>query len=411
MEQDANQGRAAAGFGDGIMRGGPDALQRLLGPVGRERFFEHHWERMSLLVRATGRRSFDDVLCRRDFDAAIASGAQAPADDRLQLVRFGESGRQVPVRPDGTVDVAAAYRAYADGYTLMVNRLHTRWRPITDFCRDLQATLGHRVGANLYVTPRDAQGFGAHFDGHDVFVVQLLGSKSWRLYDAPFSLPLEHEGRVVSSEEAGEVTCETTLREGDVLYVPRGHVHEALTGEEASVHLTIGVHVLRWVDALITSLEVAAAQDTALRGAVAGGHLPDVDALGDRLSELLGRVAADPRAQAVGMRLATELLDRFGTVGVGDLASLDRLRSLALDTFVVRRHGARCVVVQDGPKVSIRFPDGMCTASTHHEAALRHIADSERFSASELPGDLNDAERVALVSELVRRGLLSLDSA
>jgi len=211
----------------------------------------------------------------------------------------------------------------------------------------------------------------------------------------------------VSSDEAGEVACEATLRVGDVLYVPRGHVHEALTGDEVSVHPTVGVHVLRWVDALIMGLEVAAEQDAALRGAVVGGHLVDVDALGDRLCELLGRVAAEPRAQAVGARLAGQLPERFGTVGSGDLTSLDRLATLVLNSVVARRHGMRCVVERDGPTASIRFPDGAFTASARHESALRHIANGGRFTASELPGDLDDAERVALVAELVRRGLLS----
>ena len=36
--------------------------------------------------------------------------------------------------------------------------------------------------ANVYFTPPRAQGFKTHHDTHDVFILQLLGSKRWRTY-------------------------------------------------------------------------------------------------------------------------------------------------------------------------------------------------------------------------------------
>ena len=33
-------------------------------------------------------------------------------------------------------------------------------------------------------------GFKAHFDTHDVFVLQIEGCKRWTLYDTPIELPL-----------------------------------------------------------------------------------------------------------------------------------------------------------------------------------------------------------------------------
>jgi ribosomal protein L16 Arg81 hydroxylase len=30
---------------------------------------------------------------------------------------------------------------------------------------------------NIYLSPPNAQGFGTHFDSHDVFVLQVAGSK------------------------------------------------------------------------------------------------------------------------------------------------------------------------------------------------------------------------------------------
>ena len=46
---------------------------------------------------------------------------------------------------------------------------------------------------NVYLTPPSSQGFTAHYDAHDVFILQIAGSKHWRLYDAPLRLPMESQ--------------------------------------------------------------------------------------------------------------------------------------------------------------------------------------------------------------------------
>ena len=51
-----------------------------------------------------------------------------------------------------------------------------------DFCTRLAAELGHPVQANAYVTPPPSRGFSAHYDVHDVFVLQLAGRKHWTIH-------------------------------------------------------------------------------------------------------------------------------------------------------------------------------------------------------------------------------------
>ena len=36
---------------------------------------------------------------------------------------------------------------------------------------------------NVYLTPLDAHGFAPHCDTHDVFVLQITGTKRWSSYD------------------------------------------------------------------------------------------------------------------------------------------------------------------------------------------------------------------------------------
>ncbi|MBD2532877.1 cupin-like domain-containing protein [Nostoc flagelliforme FACHB-838] len=58
---------------------------------------------------------------------------------------------------------------------------------------------------------------------------------------------------------------EVILNAGDLLYIPSGYVHEALTSESSSLHLTVGINVYRWIDLLSTALILASEQNISLR--------------------------------------------------------------------------------------------------------------------------------------------------
>jgi len=70
---------------------------------------------------------------------------------------------------------------------------------------------------NFYYTPANGQGMRGHRDGYDIRVVQLLGSKFWRLPDREF-----------------------WLREGEEFLLPKGTFHECRTGDDPSAHLAVG---------------------------------------------------------------------------------------------------------------------------------------------------------------------------
>ena len=69
-----------------------------------------------------------------------------------------------------------------DGTTVVLQALHRTWRPVTDLVTELSAELACPVQANAYITPPDSRGFDAHYDVHDVFVIQLAGRKLWQVH-------------------------------------------------------------------------------------------------------------------------------------------------------------------------------------------------------------------------------------
>ncbi|VDM80349.1 unnamed protein product, partial [Strongylus vulgaris] len=98
-----------------------------------------------------------------------------------------------------------------------------------------------------YLTPAGTAGFAPHWDEIDAFLLQLEGKKYWKVY-APDSsddeLPLEPSGRSENFNDndmkGRKPTFEGWIEAGDLLYIPRGFIHQGSTADDAhSFHLTI----------------------------------------------------------------------------------------------------------------------------------------------------------------------------
>jgi hypothetical protein len=90
-------------------------------------------------------------------------------------------------------DIAAVRGAFDRGKTVILTAMQCRWGPVAALCRRLEERFGCPVHTNLYLTPLGAQGFDPHYDTHEVFVLQIEGTKHWRLYGPGRDWPLAEE--------------------------------------------------------------------------------------------------------------------------------------------------------------------------------------------------------------------------
>src|SRR5262249_32302893 len=159
-------------------------------------------------------------------------------------------------------------QAYASGKTVILHNAQQRLHELAALCRSLENSLRCPVIANLYFTPRHSQGFGAHFDNQDVLVMQLEGKKHWRVSSSGPRLPLSDYPLVEYPKGSVDMPFrEFTLEAGDLLYVPRGHFHEAASSDVSSLHLSVTLMPLRWVDLVADALKKVARQDVRFRRA------------------------------------------------------------------------------------------------------------------------------------------------
>lgn len=184
----------------------------------------------------------------------------------------------------------------ARGSSLVANDLESMDPAIAKLCEGLSAEFAARMGANVYCSFKGVRAFGAHFDLHHVFAVQVEGEKLWRLYKNRMPDPVEMPAKGPELQQwfqrnCGPVMQEVRMKPGDVLYLPRGWFHDALAEDGASLHVTMSVAPL-YGRILFKLLESAAMQDPAFRKYFPTPQQDDGKALQNHLAMLGQKLAA-----------------------------------------------------------------------------------------------------------------------
>lgn len=393
-------------------------LEHLLRPIEPEAFFRDRWEKEPLHLSRGQSGYYAGLFSLADVDDVIAFSRPRFAEPgslqtapRASSYVQGELPDRHSVPSASYPGIAELRRVFHEGKTVVLRAMQQRWPAVAILCRCLEGQFHCPVHANLYLTPPGAQGFDAHFDTHEVFVLQLEGFKHWRLYDRARSLPLADDPVAVSRDQLGD-PHEIRLEAGDLLYIPRGHVHEAFTSTCVSLHLTLGINLYRWIDLLHHTLSDLARKDERFRaslpaGALIGSELPsDVK---ERFQELLHLLAGTSAGDAC-RRLGDHFFGQLQPLPNASFVPADESVRLDLDTVLEKSPGAICRVIREGNWVAIEFPGNRVGGPLKVASALHFIAGSTRFPIRALPDDLSGDAKLVLARRLVREGLLRVGS-
>ena len=270
-----------------------------LAPFDAGTFRSRHYGREPLHVRGGAAGSallpwkrFNEVLALTPYwneeSLKVYFKSRAALRENYCDVADLKPGASAPVNP-------AKLRALVDlGASVVANGVQRVCPEVAAVASMLEREFAARVVANVYCSFQGVQAFQTHFDLHDVFAVQVEGEKTWHVYesraDAPVNpVPPGEEWEKWLTETRGKLLFEAAMKPGDVLYLPRGQYHDALTGDRASLHVTFGVSPATGL-ALFKLLENALSRERDFRA-----YLPDARdeaALRERLAKLGDRVRA-----------------------------------------------------------------------------------------------------------------------
>jgi lysine-specific demethylase/histidyl-hydroxylase NO66 len=327
----------------------------------------------------------------------VRGGATLPRSEYCRQAGVGNEQLDDLVEPNRVLEL------YAGGATVVLQGVQHVDAHFGRLSTNLALELDQPIQVNAYVSPAAAHGLDLHFDYHDVIVVQLAGSKRWRIWE-----PLERTRRPVKvgrsiplprPDEVGEPLFDRTLTPGDCVAIPSGFPHAAETVDDESAHLTIGIMALTWERVLRRLLT----QDPS--GSALADRL-DVAGLGGKYdpSEALEWLAAG----LTGERLASEV-----ATAVWRRQPRTRLRPRAADIDVARplrvTPGPLLWLTADGESARLHLGDRQLVLPAE---ASDLVADILRTPGSLIAGELAPGldlpSKEVVLRRLVEEGVLAV---
>jgi hypothetical protein len=404
----------------------PQDLNWLLNPFRLSDFQDRYLEKEVLHISDRRGGYYASIFSTGAFEQVVF---QSPDLVRANLSCIRTSRTESGIATDRVFGVPAPFASKSllaslqeilgSGFSLVIMHVDQAWLPLARLLREIETDLLNPLDTVLFYSPPSVQGAPPHFDPYDNYILQIFGEKKWKIYRPKIILPLNRQLRSVSDEALGEAV-ELTMRPGDLLYVPRGVIHEASSGAGASMHLTLYNYAYRWRDLLCDVVERLAEQEVALRRGVpvsvirkiaCGASIAEAgvaDEVASLLHYCLDHFAA---ARSVG-RHARRFVDEMMPLALGDAAAADLEGALDGNCYIAKRRGMICYLYDDDDKVVIGFPGNKMSAPAVVRPILEFIAATGKpFRLADLPGDVSLRSKAILVRRLMREGLLFFPAA
>lgn len=383
-----------------------ERLDDLLFPLNSDEFFEQYWERKPLHISRNQESYFASLLSIKEVESILGSRLLREGDMRIS--KNGKLEDFANLRhKEGFIDRNKVVQLYHSGSTLILEHLNRYHDALGEMIQNLQSETHLGLRTNVYLTPARSTGFARHWDTHDVLILQVEGTKRWKIYSNPIELPTDwqtkHQKKLLS--KTATLVHEVDLQPGDVLYLPRGFVHSASANEQATLHITMGMRSHTVQHLFSCAMEAICQSDVALRKALMLKKPMDQQQLKDifisavqqtdleKAKDCLHESFVKSRIPSVRNRLTMSEPETI------DISTLMHIKSNAVYRFFYDEN--QIVISFDGKFV--KLPKGA-------EPALRHIETTRVFAVDSIPG-LDEPSRLLLARRLYQEGLLNIDEA
>ena len=231
-------------------RDGKILFEWLIHPYLSKNFFANIWEKKPLLVLRHIKDYAEGLFSSEELNRILKEN-NVRYDVNLDITTYTNGVRETH-NIDGRAFPNVVWDYYNNGCSVRLKNPQSFSKPVWRLCSTLQEYFKSMVGANVYLTPPGTQGFAPHYDDIEAFVLQLEGKKHWTLYNPRSedeTLP-RYSSKNFDQSEIGDEIFRTTLGPGDLLYFPRGFIHQARSlPDEHSLHITISTYQKNsWAD-------------------------------------------------------------------------------------------------------------------------------------------------------------------
>jgi ribosomal protein L16 Arg81 hydroxylase len=376
----------------------------LLSPHSIEEFESEYFERKPLHIsrgdaayydRYFSLQEFERIMCgcelRSSFVKVVKDGTLARPESYVVAKEKRGDDKELSqfIEPDRLSAMLAG------GCSLVLDRAAKFSPSLSGLCRELELYFRCNINPNVYFTPPDAQGFALHYDTHDTAIIQVAGTKHWRVYDSAFELPLEHQNFDKKVHSASAEPRELEMKPGDFLYLPRGFLHEARSTDEISLHVTLGLYPPLWIEVLRETLTAAAESDGALRKTSQPQHDGEIAAL---LQEILTPESFERARASINDRFLSERRNVLD----GQIAQMAALKALSEDSRVALRRSVLYRLEHDERATKVHFSGKTLTFGPNAAGLIAELSNVESCSVRALLK--HDEHALKIVRRLIQEG-------
>lgn len=274
-------------------------FQELISPLDEREFLDLLHNRTLTFRPGSGKNRFEGLLDWHTLRDLIEGGVIPPSQFKLTY-------HTNPVAPpfyllNGKVNAAKLASLIAQGISVITKPIESYVPALKALCNDIATRIGEVTYADAIVTTSGSGGaLKLHYDWFDLIVLQLEGSKRWRIYGPPVIDPVKGMPKQKPPENAP--LFDENLRPGDFLFMPAGFWHHCNNGPNLSLHVAItirpsaGWHAIQALLPQLLGEEIFRARLTRFGGAAE--RAAHEAALMARLIEKIGQMSMSELAAA-----------------------------------------------------------------------------------------------------------------
>ena len=132
------------------------------------------------------------------------------------------------------------------GGSLILDPAQEQFPNLKDICDDLTLVTQEKVNAAVIITTGNGGAFPPHTDAMDLIIIQVEGSKQWKIYDPPISHPYVAKQKAKRQNfdeflQYGSLIFDEEIQRRDFLFVPAGYWHHCENRSDRSIHVALAI--------------------------------------------------------------------------------------------------------------------------------------------------------------------------
>jgi ribosomal protein L16 Arg81 hydroxylase len=385
-------------------------LEDILYPITKEDFFENYYEKKVCLIKRNNLNYFKELLNVAHLDDYMTNSTiQYP---KIRMVDYNrELKSDSYTNTNGTINATNAIKEFHNGATLVFSGLHDHLENMKFLVDNVSKDYWQKLQTNIYFTPPNSQGFQAHYDTHDVFVIQTSGSKKWYIFENDeMYLPLKSQSFEADKYNSGNIVQEFILDAGDTLYIPRGVFHSAETQNSHSIHITMGLLAVTWSDLLVENVIHLAKNIPELRRNVPFHRNNEVDNQ-IAMEKLLDLVKANTLYRKNEKRFKKDLIQNQVPTLKNQLVQIGLIDDIDENTEFYTRTNLLFIEKVDSKEVELFIMGNKLKFPAFTLPIIDFIKNSKAtFNMNDLPDIIDDKGKIAIIKRLVKEGLLIINN-